>query len=60
MVTILACLFPVLCYVYIEPNLVRLIITSLVSVLSTVGLIFIFGINRDERLLILNYIKGKK
>ena len=60
MVTILACLFPVLCYVYIEPNLVRLIITSLVSVVSTVGLIFIFGINRDERLLILNYIKGKK
>jgi hypothetical protein len=59
-VTILACLFPVLCYVYIEPNLVRLIITSLVSVVSTVGLIFIFGINRDERLLILNYIKGKK
>lgn len=59
MVTLLASVLPSISHMVVQGNIMRLISTILVSVLSTVMAVYLVGITKEERLFATKFLKNK-
>ena len=58
-ISILATAFPLITVYTMEPSIIRVVVTTAVSILWTVFLAIVIGMNKSERKSILNFIKRK-
>ena len=58
-VTCIASILPIVCHLSIEHDLVRLIVTLIVSVISVAVVVLTVGMTKSERQLGLSYVKGR-
>ena len=59
-VSAIALVFPFICHLYIEKLILRLLIVSIVSVITSGLVIYFIGCNKNERILVKRYICNAK
>jgi O-antigen/teichoic acid export membrane protein len=59
LVTVLSAVFPLLIFIFLKSNILRLFLTTIISVISIFSLVYVIGINKTERqkikLILTNY-----
>ena len=57
--TVISCIIPVILRVTMKESLLRFILVVFVAVITTIGAIFLVGINKNEKNMLITFIKNK-